>query len=533
MSGSSKKVVGVLVVLAVICAGAYFFVVPRLEAQQGEKVAEFIAKLPGKFTAGEVTVGFFDKKVTIKDLKGKPDPGAGTVYDIHVDLVELEGVNLDAGVKPGAVRLADSIVIQGFKETMAVQMPELGQPIIVNLSCQEMVFKGVSGDLAQLLALNKLPSLPQQPTEEELQNHLNIFNVMMSALGTIHIDRFEAKKYAFDMPTPLAISGTINALSYSDASITKIGSMLLDDLKVSALNNEILSIAKMSCQGMIIPDMFSLKIDPKNPEQYGKEVLAAFAKTPMVLKDFALEKVSVKPMTPEAVTLDRVEYDLEIGPEKILFNKDVKNLVIPVSVYSQLGGEAAMFGAVHKKPLEFDGTVDLQVNQKDGNGDALLKNLQVVESNLGNVLVSGEIPFVGRGEGFEGLLKNGAAFLVKSATMTIEDKSGLETLLAAQVQQMGGLIDEDKSDLDALLDEQEQQLPFSVATLRSGIVDALRAEAAQAATDRKKIIEGFAQLVGAPGKLTISVAPEQPVPVDDIYAEGVALNAKVEYIPAK
>ena len=518
MSGSSKKIAGVLVVLAAICAGTYFFVVPKLEAQQGEKVAEFIANLPGEFTAGEITVGFFDKKVTIKDLKGKVDLGPGSTYDIHMDLAEVEGMNPDAGVKSGAMRLADSLVIQGLKQTSRIQMPELGQPVIVNVSCQKMAFKGVSGDLAQMRALYKLPVLPLQPTEEELQNYLDELNVLMSALGTIHIDKFEAKKYAFDLPTPLAIFGTVNALSYSDASITKVGSMLLDDLKVSALNNEILSIAKMSCQGMILPDIFSLTLDPKNPEQYGRDVLAAFVKSPMILKDFVLEKMSFKPMTPEAVTLDRVGYDLEVGPEKMVFNKDVKNLVIPVSVYSQFGGEAAMLGAVHKKPLVFDGAVDIQVNQKDGQGDVLLKSLQVVESNFGNVFVSGEIPFVGRGEGLEGLLDNGAEFLLKSATMTIEDKSGLETFLAAQVQQMSGLSSE--------------PLPFSAATLRSGIVDSLRAQAAQGSPDLRKMLEGFAQLAGAPGKLTISVVPEQLVPVDSVYAEDVSLNAKVEYTPA-
>lgn len=520
MSGSSRKIAVVLLGLLAICAVGYFFVLPMLEARQSEKVAAAIKAMPGGFTADDVKVGFFNKKVTIKGLKGNPDLGPDIKYEVELGQVELEGVNLEAGSKPGVTHLADSLNIQDCNLRSTVSVEGLGQPISTSAFCKEMTARGISGDLSAVLAIDSLPQLPIRPTPEEAQAYFAAAHRMMTAFATFHIDHMEAGDYRISSPAPLNFTASMDKLSYSDFNMMKMGHIEVKGIKGGAFGNEVVNIEKLSLQGMVMPDIFTPQLSIEDPDAYSRAMLEAFTKTPLAVRGLVIEKLSIKPMTPEAVTLDRLQYDMELGPEKIVVTKEVNNFVMPVSVYSAISYQAAAFGRVHNKPLVFNGSVDIVGSQKDGKGDLALKTVRLDEDNLGSVAVKGELPFVGKGEGLEGLLEYGPAFFLKSAELELEDKSGVETFLGMQLQQLSR--------------GSAEPLPISAATLRSGLVDAIKAEAAkEASPDRKRVIEGFARLVEAPGKLKVSVTPSQPVSVDSLAGGGGELNAQVEYSPAK
>lgn len=517
MSGSSKKIAGVLIILLGVCAGAYVFGLPMLESQQAERIAAAIKALPGNFTAEDVKVGFFDKKVTIKGLKGKPALGAGILYDVEIGQLELQGVNLEAGSKPGVAPIAQFVKVTDSNFKSSIQVQGLEQSFSSSSTCKEMSITGLKGDLTALMALGPLPTLPLEPNEQDLRDYIKATNAMMVALSTFHIERGDFKQQTFELGPPVPLKGGIDSGAYADVSVTKCGPMEMLGLKMSVLNSETLRVEKISLQGISSPDLFSLEMDPENPDAYGKGMLAAFAANPMRINGLLFEKMWIKPMTPEAATIESSKIDIELGPEKIAFVKEVKNLNLPVSVYGMFGREGMMFASVHKQPLLINGNLDVLLNQKDGKGEILIKKAQVSENALGNVSLTGELPFEGEGGSLESLLKEGGVFSLKSAALELEDKSIVETFLTMQLRQGGA-----------------GQAPISVATLRSGMVDAIMAEAAlQTSADRKLIMEGFAKLVGAPGKLTVSVTPSQPVAFDDLEDGEQELNAKVEYSPAK
>lgn len=521
MSAVSKKVaVGIIGLLVLLAAGGYVGI-SMLESDQEKKVAEMIGKIPGEFKADSIGVSFFSKKVTIKGLKGTYSPMPQSPQKIEVGTLVVQGINLEAGSKPGVMHLADTVDFSDLVMEGESMFPG-PQPVKMKsrASVKSGIFKGIKGDLAAFSQLGPLPTPPQNPNDEEGMAYLNAISGHITVYSTFHIDLLESVDYTFSIDEPFAISGRTAKVSYKDFSLLDYGPISVEKLSIDYKNNNVASVERVGIEKITFPDMFSGKSNVTTLDAYAEEVLEAFRKKPMVMKGLSVEKLVAKPFNaPAPVTLDKMVLSIEYGPEKLVWQKKVDSLVLPAFLLAALDPSFARALEFHQESFEFDSALDMVLTAKDGSGNTQIKTLAVAEKNLGNVAFNLEMPLMGEGKNIPGLFKNNTNFFLKSFGMVLEDKGLVELALKTQARGVA-----------------QGGQPVDTAVFRQGLASlATNSGNRFSSPDIKRIFEGLAKLAMAPGKLTVSVNPPQPVNIDDLTRPSLQmeLNAKVDYEAAK
>ena len=535
MSEPSKKSSGKLIALAVvviIAAGA-FFGVSWWEKDQARQIEEAIKAASGSSTS--VKVGFWDKSAVITGLKiNRSYPGMFS-FALDAETLTLSGVNSGALIAKGAVPLADSVAMSNVKMVVIPPAVQSDSPLGIRkreISITSGVLTGLRGDLAGLVAeLERIKSV--QDLAHDQQALLRLITIAKGLhADSVSISGYETRD---DMGLPTPVVSTIESQQVKDFSLLTCGLTTWKNIKVSAMGQDMIKIETMGLQRMAIPDIFTPIVSAMPPDGRGLEnmdaiigpaLLKKLEQESFVMQGFSIGNLSFQAMLPESVTLKNFNLDLEFGAEKLVLKKSVEDLMIPPSYYRNADEVGALLAQTYGKPLNVSGRADLLGSQKNGRIDLRVKETGLTEKEFGSVKVDADLFASASGaDSLEKLLQASPDWLLKNARLTFEDKKILELAFAAQYEMLKPFGD---------------QIPFkSAADVRANTAQQLQQEAAASPNpDTKAILEGVAKLAQQPGTLVISLNPDAPQPLANVFdaMEGSApgaYKATAEYTPAK
>ena len=505
-----------MLVLVLVGAGGYFVGLPMFEKQAAEKVAAFIETLPGDIKADDIKVSFLGKEVRITSLRGTTTYIDGS--DMYVDVASIvcSGVNLDAGKAPGVTDIVDAMHVTGMKLQTKTNIEGLERQLEQEALLTDLKVTGLRGDLFALSAASS-------STETDQAARLK---VMMDALLTIHVDAMEGREYINRTSSDLRpMTASLDTFSYKDFSPLSYGPMDANNFKLNAFNSDLLTIERISSKAGHIPNIFNLAFNAEaDPEASLKEFIDIFSKEALVLDEIVMEKLSFKLMMEEPLTLAKGVINLRMSADKVVLQHNLEGLFIPVELYRKASMEADQFARQYGKGLDISASVDLEVHQKDGSGDIFVKSLRMVDKNLGSASITADLLFQGRGDSLEDLLNDGADLLLKKSRTELDDTGFMEVFYGMQYASM--------ERFNMLGDSLKSPADLRALMSRSTLEEA----AAVADPDQKRVLEGLAQLLAAPGKLVVSLNPDQPVDMDTLSeggSDGTPLNSSVEYVPAQ
>ncbi|MDL2316838.1 hypothetical protein LJC59_07155 [Desulfovibrio sp. OttesenSCG-928-A18] len=517
---SMKKIVGIVVVLLVI-AGAvgYFAFVPNLEKKQEEQVKAFIENvLPGNFTAGSVKVTFIGKKAEIKDFSGTLKDSMGRDVAMKIDRVTATGLNFDVEKSTGPVHLADSLQCDGLTLTSSGMVDFMGQPVNDKFTVKEMRFDNIRGDLMKAIALFK--------AEAPLSKKVEVLSTFL--LGSISV-----KGYALESQSIVGPIGFyIDSVDAKDMSMLTVRDLHWNKLRVSFGGSEVLTLGALRMGRVDMPDLNTPLLTAMENNVYDplRPLLGAMAKKPVIIEGMAMENLLVN--VPEAdvrMSMDKAVVNLTIDPSKVVFKGTMSKLVLPPVLYSEFSYDCKKFARAYGENLELSGSMDVAVNQKDGKGDIIIRDVTLSDSKLGSFKGEGELLFEGEGGSLEALMKRGGETFLKKCTLVLEDKAFANVIFGA-----------------ILKEEQEyngDKAGMTVQELRRQTAGELleelaeRSERRRVSTDMRLNVEAFAKLIAEPGTLKLEYSPTRPINMDDLEDAGEdgqpALNTKATFTPAR
>lgn len=517
MSGSSKKIAGILILLLLVLgAVGYFTVLPMLEKQVAEKVVAAIDALPGDLKADDIHVNLLGKKVTISSLRGNTTYIDGS--DMYVDIAQVicSGPNVDAGKTPGVSPIADEVYFTDMKVQMKTSIEGSEQVLQQDSQIKEMRLTGLRGDVAAI-------SLASSGMAKDQKAQLG---QMLDAMLSIHIEFLEGKEYLSRTSSAFGpMIASLDSFSYKDFSTLSSGPMEAKNFKLNAFNSDLLTIGLMTSKAGHVPNIFNAMFTSEtDPEAGLKEMIDIFSRDTLALDGITVEDLSFRLMTEAPLTLAKGTINVRVNTDTVEFQHNLDGLVIPAELYRKASPEADQFARQYDNPLDIDASVSIEVHQKDGSGDILVKSLQIADKKLGSATISADLLFKGHGDTLEDLLVEGADLFLKSSRTELEDLGFMQVFYAMQFASM-----ERFNMLDDSL-----KTPSDLRTLKSR--STLEEAAAISDADQKRVLEGLAKFLATPGKLVVSLNPSQPVDMETLAEGGtskIQLNSTVEFTPAQ
>lgn len=515
-SSKSRVILIGLAVAAIIIAAGIFIAVPRWEEQQAEAIKALLAEMSDTVTCDSVKVGFWGKKITLSGVKAKLKyEGVSTPVTAEMASLELSGVNTDSPPAKGIVDIADSIVMtQG---TMLIPMNSLpgGDAFPFQeqrVSFSSFAFKDLRGDLNALYAAIQTPIKPQ---------------TLWKAALSVTIGSTTIKDYvsSVDMGSGMVMVSKTESWDIQNLGMLSVGKATADAMTITFMGQEIVKMASMGFGEVRIPDFIRPTLDLISPaaEEQTQDptatILAELEKTPLIIRDFTITDLLVRPMMIEPISLKGFSLDMELRSDKLTLKHTFTDLSLPPSIYRQLSDEAAMLAKSHQKALLLSGGLEAQGSRQGGKGDLSVKNAFLKEPDLGAASFDLDLLFKSEeAMSLQELLDEGPEWLLAKGRTVLEDK-GLTTAIFAAQAERGKGFSEDAPD---------------AAAIRAMMVQEIRAEAESEKDnpDAAAIFEGLAKLLEKPGTLIITLNPATPQKLENTPEPG-ALKASAEYTPAQ
>lgn len=499
MSATSKKVVfTVVAVLIALAVGGYFIFIPQQEKKIEQRIHEFIASLPGEIQADAVKVHFLRNSAEITGLRGTTSYFQQGELKLDISSLSLSGLNFSLGEKPGKGKVADTI--HADKSSFIINLPPQGfsQPMKQEVSFSSMDLKGVSGDCSGFPELFGGASLKRQ----------------IEVASSFEVKSFALKDYVTS--SDVGIGPMIVSIAFyqtEDVTLLSSRNTLVENMSFTALNTEILAINKMTLGLIKMPDFLApliTALENEDLDAMGDAVLAGINKSPIEMRGWVFEGMRLNVMMPEAVTVDRVEMDLEAGGDRLLLKKSVNGLVLPPFVYSSISLEAAQFASFYDQPLRLDMRMDVELKKAgEGLAELRLKDLFIEDVNLGSARVRADLQ--GQTDQVYSLMDD-KNIALKWGELLLEDKGLVGKVLEAEIaaQGTGGSVAEARN----------QAAQVILQTAHEG-------EAGTA------LATAVAELVKNPGRLLITFAPASPVRLIDSNPQALeALGVSAQFTPA-
>lgn len=526
----SSPIIFILLGLVLLIAAGGYFGVSYWEKEEAKRIEAAMKTWPDKCSADSIKVSFWSKGATFTGFKYyRSLPGIGTV-DVNAESLTLAGVNIGALNSKGVVPLCDSATLLNSKMTFT-QTPQPGSPLPARkqeASAKSLILSGARGDLAGIM--------------EELQKgSAGILNNPQAALRLLALAKSfhigSVRVAGYETRENLGLLGTVTASVESsqtdDIELFSYGQSSAKNFKVSAMNQEMVSIGALSMRKLSIPDVFSPVLvataatGNSNPEAlkfFAPLMIKELDKTPFSIKDLTVSDMSVKVMSPEAITLKNATFNFDMNTEKLTLSNKLEDLVIPPSYYGMNAEVGAMLVKAHGKPLNLSSQIDLVGLQKNGVIDLQVKEIGLKEQAFGSASMSMDLVANTPGaDTLEKLLAASPEWLMKKAQVTLEDKKMLQLALAIQQEQMKNM----------------GAAQMDVAALRATMAQKFQAQASASANpDQKALMEGAAKLVQQPGTLVINLNPEKPVSMNAMAllmggAAPGAYKITTQYTPGK
>lgn len=504
----NKKIWGILTILVVAAALAgYFILLPHLEKEQAARVTAFIDELPGDLKAEDIQVRLLDGTVEVLGLKGDTKYIDGSDMTVDVARIAVSGVTFTPG--EGVDSLLDEAVFENVNLRISILMPSgehissgLVDSVVQNLTLKKMVVKGLRGDYASLRAAVKADS------------RADLFDCLVS---TFSVAEISCTEYAAHVETPTPVSVSMRSMTAKNVSLLQGGPSTCEGMSVSLFGGEVLRLGSMKIASCSIPNIYPAMITARESgdfKVFNDKLFSGKEGEGITIEGMVMQDIYFKFLLPEPLTIDTLGMDFSLAQNRIVFKKDVKELVIPASMYRNLGMEVAQFANYYGQPIIVDAAVAADLRWEPGRADILFDRLFLEARGLGTASLSATLFVTGEGDTVEEFLDNNPEPYLVKADMMLEDKALLANIFGGEFEAIKafGLTGEGME---------------SSEDLRSQSVAALEAETANLENEAQKAIaEGLIKLLKAPGRLTVSLTPEVPVKIDE---DDAALNAKVAY----
>ncbi|MDR1685271.1 MAG: hypothetical protein LBR82_02315 [Desulfovibrio sp.] len=503
----NKKTAAALLGAIIIAAG--FFLVPSfLEKQTESRTAEFLKSIPGNVRAQSVKADFWNAEVVLDGVTGtgkRPDGGDFTFEAGELLVGDIKSGSLSAS---GPVPLLGRFRAKDLKIRADIVLPELGQPMTQTFTVAELGLRDLSGDLKRLTQAYNAGQ-----------------GEFIDALATCRAGNVVMNGYAVN--TGLGTLGSARAVLESftgrDMSLLSTGPWELRGFKMSALGMDLVSMESMRTASGSIPNMYQYMMVMQQELEQGRDgravipdLVQALKTSPIVLRGMECEGISLPLNLPaeKRLRIARTSTDVTLDARGLKMRIALYGLSIPPDLLAGLLPHAAEFATAYGKKLEIEAVVDLDGTLEEKEGTLNLNAFSLADPALVSFESSGTLAFTlreGRAGGLEGLLLSGAELFLKNCRMTLEDINLIDTVFAGS------------GDKAAARAAAAAMLKSLVEGESSGLLS--------------KVLNGSAQLVAAPGKLTVTVSPALPLPLlspdfpDEQDLRRLDAGAAVEYTP--
>lgn len=489
-----------------LVALVFFVLLPWLEKEQTARVSAALALLPGEMRIQSARMDFFGSGLVLKGLNGVSRYADGSDVAFAVDALHITGLAADAFARDGVIPLAEEISLSGLTLAARISVQGFHQPLKQVLRIEDATLTGIRGDLALLRA-----SAADGAKKSDI----------VRAVASVSVAALEAEGYSSLMETPRGqVSAEAESFSVSQMRLFGIGRGAWRDLRVRALESDILTLETLGVTELSLPDFYTPILEAEETDDNGEPgrmleyLRRALEKNPFLCRNMELRRLNFHPLTGEALSAERLFFDMQASASRLTLRNQIEGLVIPAAVYRMFGLDSAYFAAAYEKALEVDALTELELRQDDGTGELMFRRVLLAEKNLGGASFEGELYF--ESESLESLLRDGADLLLHHLVASVRDKDFLEYYFTGEVAAMRAF---------------NPTAELSVPELRLHAANLLRREARNVGDDYAAVLEGLAKLMLAPGSLRVALNPERPLYLEDVSEE--SLNVEVEYIPAQ
>jgi len=506
MSVSVKKVlIAVVALLATVAVGCYFFFIPGQEKKFEQGIAAFIGTLPGDLAADGIKVNFLGKSAEIRGLRGTTHY-FGSDTKVDVASLTLTGLNFNPG--KGVVKLADSIVVSGLSLT-DVAKPVQPQDVAQDIALKKLESRNVRGDFNA--AVTELPG------DAPLARKMDILATFSS--GPARMQDYVVTSHTVLGPITISMA----SWEAQESTLLTSKNAVSKNLRLTAFGTDVFSLDRMSSASLKVPNILAPLVEFMETEDLdalNAQILEKLRQEPLEWRGVVLEGFHFQFMLPEPITVSKLSMDLEASADRLASKKDIQGLILPPSVYGSMSLEAALFSDFYGKALDIDLSKDVVLTQKSGTPvEIMINNLFIRDKNLASAQLKANLMHTGDIQHVYGVFDSAGDIVLKNAELVLEDKNLVATFLEAE--------------LKAPLDREGDGDHVSVADLREQVAQSIAALFAGEGEDYTALGEGLVKLIMAPGRLTITAAPETPVSLVNLADDIVkALRLKVEYTPA-
>ena len=510
MSASAKKITAVVVaLLAAVALGGYFVFIPQQEKKYEQEIAAFIEALPGDLAADAIKVNFLKNSAEIHGLRGATKYIMDSDLQVDIASMTLTGLNFSLGKKPGIEALADSFICSDASANVTTKVEGLAQSMTQNLVFKNFELHNLKGDAS---AVNDL--LGDAPLARKLD-----IAATFSA-GPVRIDGYvNTTNTDFG---PIVIS--LDSGGAEESSLLTAKNVTWEKMRFSAMNTEFIVIDRMALASMKMPNFLAPMLEAsenKDPDAMGQAILSKISDSPIEMRGLVMEGFRLQFMTPEAVTIKKLEMDLEASASRLTVKKNVEGFVLPPSMYGHMSVEAAQFSAYYQKPLDIDMRIDLEMTQKNGTPtEVFVNDLFVQDKNLASAQIKAEALDGSPMSSVYGVFTGNDALSMKKGELVLEDKAFLETYFQAEIAAHAG-------------EQPQGGARSSVADVREKAAQRILGSSSAGNATLAALAEGVAKFLKTPGKLSIACNPATPLVFDTLTPATLdSLGATVEFTPA-
>lgn len=504
----NKKKIGIIVGgLCLLALAAVFIVKQQYESKVQKDIETFLATLPEPWSAKaeKIEVSFFDKSVTLTNLKGTytftlPLNGKqeSMPMDFTFDRVKATGVNVE-GFEPGAgtVKLLDSL---DFTNTAFIS--PLAQSSIESYSIEGISadFRLVADEIAKaaptIMAANAVSDYPA--SNAEMNKMMGAFAGIFKAYETVTIKRFSFKnyKYALDFQGQ-KIDMFMGGAEAKEYSIRKLGYCSVTDVKASLNGTPVFSMESSSSDEMILPSFVRMfEVMAKNEYPSPNDLLASLKGQTFALKNMRIKNMVVQsPLEPGKTVFSLADTSFSyVAEDSHALDFSFGGLAVDRSLIAMANGLPAAPFSTLPDPVTLEGALALDVTaQPDGLSGLNVKKLFVKGPGLGEANLVSESGNINIQSLMRGIPDTSVT--QKNFELSVTD-GGLSEVFFAVGGYMGGVSAEEAR--DAHVESLEEDLEDEDTKIGQEVLTAL--------------IE-FLSKPG--GTLKLVVAPPAPATIDD------------------
>jgi hypothetical protein len=506
MQTRNKKIAAALLGALLLAVGL-LFVPSLLEKQTESSTAEFLKSLPGDIRAQSVKADFWNAEVILKGVTGTGKRMDGGEFTFEAGEVLTGDIKSGSLAASGPVPLLGRFQVKDLNIRANIALPGPAQPLMQTITVADLSLRDISGDLKRLMQAYNAGQ-----------------GEFIDALATCRAGNVAMNGYA--VTTALGALGSAHAALDSftgrDMSLLGSGSCELRGFKISALGMDLASLGSMRWASVAGPNIYHYMVVMQQEMQQGRDgraaipdLVQALKTNPVVLRNMECEDISLPLNLPadKRLHIARTSMDVTLDAGGFKARTAFSGLSIPPDMLSGLIPFASEFARIYGKNLEIAAVMDLDGTLKGKEGALHLNVFSLADPALFSLESSGAFAFTvkeGGAEGLEGLLLSGAGMFLNNCRLTIEDINLINTVFAGS-------------------GDKAAARGAAAAMLRSPAED----ESNRFLT---KALNGLAQLVAAPGKLTVAVTPALPLPLtaDITIEEGMRrldAGTVVEYTP--